>query len=81
MTGYFLKTLWVHVRRGKTLYLLTLAGVALGVATVLCIQILNLNALSAFVGSVRAVSGHADLMVVGRTPDLPEALQTLLHTN
>jgi putative ABC transport system permease protein len=74
MTGYFLKTLWVHVRSGKTLYLLTLAGVALGVAAVLCIQILNQNALSAFVGSVRAVSGRADLMVVGRTPDLPEAL-------
>ncbi len=51
-----------------------MAGVALGVAAVICIQILNRNALSAFVGGVEAVSDRADLSVLSRTPDLDEAL-------
>ena len=62
------------VRRARSLYLLTVLGVALGVASVLTIQIINRNALAAFAGSVRAVSGDADLSVVTRTAALPDSL-------
>lgn len=72
MTRYLLKVLWGQLRHAKTLYLLTILGVALGVGSVLSIQIINQNALSAFAGSVRAVSGEADLSVVGKTPALDE---------
>ena len=71
---YFRKGLQAQLRGGKTLFLLTVAGVALGVAAVIGIQILNRNALSAFVGGVEAVSDRADLSVRSLTPDLPEAL-------
>jgi len=53
---------------------LSLLGVALGVASVLSIQIINLNALGTFKGSVRAISGEADLSIVGRTPSLSEEI-------
>jgi putative ABC transport system permease protein len=72
MSAYFWKALRHHVGGGKSLYLLTVCGVALGVASVLCIQILNQNALAAFSGSVKAVSGDADLSIVGGTPTLDE---------
>ena len=52
--------------------MLTVFGVALGVASVLSIQIINRNALAAFEGSMQAVSGDADLSVMGRTPTIPE---------
>jgi putative ABC transport system permease protein len=71
---FFGKSLMVHVGSGKILFLLTLLGVALGVGSVLSIQILNLNALSAFNGSVQAVSGEADLTIFSRGPDLREEL-------
>lgn len=74
MTRYFLKALLMHVREGRSLYFLTVFGVALGVAAVLSIQIINRNALAAFEGSVAAVSGEADFSVLGRTPTFSEAL-------
>ena len=74
MIGYFYKALGAHFRRGRSLLLLTVLGVALGVASVLSIQIINLNALAAFEGSIQAVSGDADLSVLGRMPALPESL-------
>jgi putative ABC transport system permease protein len=61
-------------RRARSLYALTVLGVALGVASVLTIQIVNRNALAAFAGSVRAVSGDADLSVVTRAATLPDSL-------
>lgn len=81
MRRYFAKALGAHFRAGRSLYLLTVFGVALGVASVLSIQIINRNALAAFKGSVTAVSGEADLSVMGRTPSFsdavyPEVLQT-----
>ncbi len=54
------------------LFALSTCGVALGVASVLSIQIINLNALGAFEGSVKAISGEADFSVVSRTATLPE---------
>lgn len=74
MIRYFSRILVAHFRTRPSLYLLTIFGVALGVASVLSIQIINRNALAAFMGSVAAVSGDADLTILGRTPTFPEEL-------
>ena len=74
MIRYFARSLGEHFRAGRSLYLLTVFGVALGVASVLSIQIINRNALAAFKGRVAAVSGEADLSVMGRTPSFSETL-------
>jgi len=63
-----------ELRAAKALFALAAAGVALGVASVLSIQLLNQGALGAFSGTVRAVSGEADLSVLGWTGALDEAL-------
>lgn len=74
MIRYLARTLAARVRAGRALFGLTLLGVALGVASVLSIQILNRNALGSFAGTVKAVSGEADLSVLGRGPTLDETL-------
>ena len=74
MRRYFTTAMAAHLRAGGSLYLLTVLGVALGVAAVLSIQIINRNAIAAFAGSVKAVSGEADLSVLGYTPSFPEDL-------
>jgi putative ABC transport system permease protein len=61
-------------RAARALLLLAVGGVALGVAAVLSIQLLNGSALGAFQGTVRAVSGEAVLTVLGVAGHLPEAL-------
>jgi putative ABC transport system permease protein len=71
---YALRTFVAHVRAGPVLYLLTVLGVALGVASIVCIQIINRNAISAFQAGLEAVSGEAHLSVLGRTPTFPERL-------
>jgi putative ABC transport system permease protein len=71
---YFLRAARAHLRSGRSLFLLSLLGVALGVASVVGIQIINLNALGAFRGSMEAVSGDADLTIVGTLPVLPESV-------
>ncbi|HET9554521.1 MAG TPA: FtsX-like permease family protein, partial [Anaeromyxobacteraceae bacterium] len=63
-----------ELRTARALFLLTAAGVALGVAAVLSIQLLNGSALGAFEGTVRAVSGDADLTVLGVAGHLPETV-------
>ena len=65
-----------RLRAGPVLFLLTLAGVALGVASALSIQILNRSALGAFEASSRAVSGESDLTVASRGPFLREEIFT-----
>ena len=74
MRRYFTTAMAAHLRAGGSLYLLTILGVALGVAAVLSIQIINRNAIAAFAGSVKAVSGEADLSVLGYTPSFSEDL-------
>ena len=69
-----LSSLQRHFRESRTLFLLTVVGVALGVASVVAIQTLNQGAMQAFDGSVRAVSGQADLSVLGVTPAFDEKL-------
>lgn len=72
MIRYFLKTQLATWRSSLSLYLLTLIGVSLGVASVLAIQIINRNAVSAFQGGFRAVTGETDLVVEGRWPSFSE---------
>jgi putative ABC transport system permease protein len=69
---YFLRAARAQLRTGSSLFLLSLLGVALGVASVVSIQIINLNALGAFRGTMTAVSGRADLTIVGSMPVLPD---------
>jgi putative ABC transport system permease protein len=69
---YVLHALRAHWRAGRTLFVLTVLGVALGVASVLSIQILNGSALAAFRGGLQAIGGDADLSVLPRGPDLPD---------
>jgi putative ABC transport system permease protein len=71
---YLTRALRAQLRGARALHLLAVAGVALGVAAVLSIQILSQSAVGAFAGSVRAVSGDSQLSVVGRGPTLPDAL-------
>ncbi|MBK7047590.1 MAG: FtsX-like permease family protein [bacterium] len=74
MTGYLWRGLVRHLRQSRTLLGLTVLGVALGVASVVAIQTLNQGSLHAFDGSVRAISGQADLTVTGVLPFLDEQL-------
>jgi putative ABC transport system permease protein len=74
MIRYLGRSLARQVRESRTLFLLTLAGVALGVASVVSIQVLNQGALLAFDAGMQAVSGQADLSVMGTTSTLDETL-------
>ncbi|MGH9391898.1 MAG: ABC transporter permease, partial [Vicinamibacteria bacterium] len=74
MIRYFFRAARAQLRSGRSLFLLSLLGVALGVASVVGIQIINLNALGAFRGSMEAVSGDADLTIVGTLPVLSESV-------
>ena len=74
MRRYLLQSLGAQVQAGRSLYFLTVLGVALGVASVICIQIINQNSLAAFQGSIEAVSGEADFSILSRTPTLPEEI-------
>jgi len=74
--GYLLGAVVKEFRAARALFLLSAGGVAIGVAAVLSIQLLNGGALGAFQGTVRAVSGDAALSVLGVAGHLPEALLT-----
>jgi len=74
MLRYFLLSLGAQFRRERALTALTVLGVALGVASVSSIQIINLNAIGAFKAGLDAISGDADLSVVGVGPAFDERL-------
>ena len=74
MIRYGIRALAAQLRRAGSLFLLTTLGVALGIASVLSIQIINRSALGAFRGGMRAVSGEADLSVVPRLSALADSL-------
>ncbi len=76
MIRYLGRSLRRQLGESRTLFLLAVVGVSLGVASVVAIQTLNQGALKAFDGSVQAVSGQADLSVVGTLPAFPESLLT-----
>ncbi len=64
MVRYFAKALAAMVAKSPVLYVLTVLGVALGVASVVTIQLINDNAIAAFAASVRAVTGDDELTIV-----------------
>ncbi len=72
MIRYYRLALAAHFRQGRILYFLTVLGVALGVAAVLAIQIINRSAVGAFRGSVQAISSDADLSILGKSGPFPE---------
>ena len=74
MIRFLWRSLQRQFRESRTLFILSVFGVSLGVASVVAIQTLNRGAVQAFNGSVRAVSGQADLTVVGTTPAFDESL-------
>ncbi|MFO0582728.1 MAG: FtsX-like permease family protein [Anaeromyxobacter sp.] len=74
MLRYLAAAVAKELRAGRALFLLAVGGIALGVASVVSIQLLNRSALGAFAGTVRAVSGDADLTVLGPAGFLDEAL-------
>ena len=74
MIRYFIQATGAHLRKAPSLFLLTVLGVALGVASVLAIQIINGNAIGAFSAGIRAISGEADLSVLGQTTAFDENL-------
>lgn len=74
MRGLAARAALRELRASPALLLLAVAGVALGVAAVLSVQLLDRSALGAFAGTVRAVSGDADLAVLGRAGGLDERL-------
>lgn len=76
MIRYAARSLRAQLGSGRTLLALTVFGVALGIASVLSIQLLNRSALAAFSGGVRAVSGDADLSVLPTASVFPETLYT-----
>ncbi len=81
MTGYLFRVLAHRLHEGRSLFLLTVLGVALGVASVLSIQVLNRSSVGAFSGALKAVSGAADLSVLPVARTLPEEfLVTVLAT-
>ena len=63
-----------EIRGARLLFALAVAGVALGVGSALSVQLLNQGALGAFAGTVRAVSGDADLSVLPWAGGLDERL-------
>jgi len=72
MIRYFYKTLIAHWRANPVLYALTSLGVALGVASVISIQILNQSAIASFSAGIRTVNGEADVIVTGNGSGLPD---------
>ena len=78
MIRYYFTALAAHLGRGRALLTLTVFGVALGIASVLSIQIINRSALAAFRGGLQAVSGEADLSVLPRGPAMADSLYAVV---
>ena len=74
MIRYFLRASIAHFRKAPSLFILTVFGVSLGVASVLAIQIINRNAIGAFSAGIRAISGEADISVLGQATTFSEEL-------
>ena len=72
MLRYFYRTVSAHWRTNPVLYGLTVLGVALGVASVISIRILNQSAIASFAAGVRTMGGVADVVVTGKGGTLPD---------
>ncbi len=81
MIGYAVRQFRRGLGARPLLFLLTVSGVALGVASVVTVQLLNQGAVSAFREGLAVTSGSADLVVRPRGPRLEtEALVRSLGT-
>jgi len=74
MIRFLLRSVQRQFQQSRTLFLLSVFGVSLGVASVVAIQTLNQGAMQAFDGTVRAISGQAELSIVGTAPAFAESL-------
>lgn len=74
MIGYVVRGLLSRLRAEAALYLLTLASVALGVASVVAIQILHKSAIASFAAGMRAIDSDVDLSIVPAGPSLDESV-------
>lgn len=59
-------------RRDRLRFLLTIAGIAIGVATVAAIRLANASVLSSFSSTVDLVAGRATLTILADGPGIPE---------
>ncbi len=73
MLGYVVRTLVHRVRSEAALFLLTLASVAIGVASVVAIQLIHQSAIASFAAGMRAVDGDVDLSIVPDGPFLDDS--------
>src|SRR5690606_2897475 len=64
--------LLAHLRSGRLLFALTVLGVALGVASVVAIRLVNASAVRTFAAGVTAVTGDVDLLVRANRPTFAE---------
>ncbi len=79
MLRYFYRTVSAHWRTNPVLYGLTVLGVALGVASVISIRILNQSAVASFAAGVHTIGGGADVVVTGKGGTLPDAFYRLVR--
>ncbi len=79
MVRYFYRTVTAHWRTNPVLYALTVLGVALGVASVISIRILNQSAVASFAAGVRTIGGAADVVVTGKGGTLPDSAYPLVR--
>ncbi len=79
MLRYFCKTVSAHWRTNPVLYGLTVLGVALGVASVISIRILNQSAVASFAAGVHSIGGAADVVVTGKGGTLRDAFYPLVR--
>jgi len=79
MVRYFYRTVSAHWRTNPVLYGLTVLGVALGVASVISIRILNQSAVASFAAGVRTIGGPADIVVTGKGGTLPDTAYPLVR--
>lgn len=67
-----------HLRSGRVLFALTVLGVALGVASVVAIRLVNTSAVRTFAAGVTAVTGDVDLLVRANRPSFPEGVYPIV---
>jgi len=79
MTGLLARSSRRHMLRHPWQLILSLVGVALGVAVVIAVDQANESASRAFLYSMESVTGRATHQIVGGTAGIPDALYTELR--
>lgn len=74
MIRIVLTAIRAHFRSGLLLLALTVFGVALGVGSVVSIQLINRSAVASFEAGVDAIYGEVDLSIVARGPAFADEL-------